>query len=85
MKIKLELFIVGAGFSYSLIILRSCFPSTSLDGGVDNECHGINDENSVVLHVIPPQLAITDIASGMMEQLRTYVNAIQQEKFMSLT
>ncbi|KAK2430432.1 exocyst complex component EXO70B1 [Trifolium repens] len=78
MKIKLELFIVGAGFSYSLIILRSSFPSISVDEGYP----GIQDENLAVLRVISPQLdCTTDIASSMMDQFRTCVTAIQKEMF----
>ncbi|KAK2430436.1 exocyst complex component EXO70B1 [Trifolium repens] len=79
MKIKLQLFIVGAGFSYSLVILRSSFPS--IDAGRDNEYPEIQDENSVVVHVISPHLGSTDIASSMVEQLRTCVYAIQKENF----
>ncbi|CAJ2652690.1 unnamed protein product [Trifolium pratense] len=81
MKIKLALFIVGAGFSYSVIILRSSFRSISIDEGQINEYPRIQDENSVVLCVISPQLDSTDIASSMMEQFRTCVNAIQKEMF----
>lgn len=79
MKIKLQLFIVGAGFSYSLIIIRSYFPSTPIDVGPENECPEIQDENSVVLHVISLDLASNDIASSMMEQLRTSMKALQLE------
>ncbi|XP_012568456.1 exocyst complex component EXO70B1-like [Cicer arietinum] len=74
MKIKWQLFIVGAGFSYSLIILRSSFPS------IDTEPDNIQDEISVVIDVLSSQLASTDkITSSMIEQLRTCVNAIQHD------
>ncbi|CAL5189720.1 unnamed protein product [Lathyrus oleraceus] len=79
MKIKLQLFIVGAGFSYSLIVIHSSFPSVSIDVAPGNEHPGLQDENSVVVDIVSQQLVCTDIASSMMEQLRTCVNAIQQE------
>jgi len=50
MKIKLQLFILGAGFSYCLIILRSSF--SSLDAGENNQYSSeLQDGNSVILYV----------------------------------
>ncbi|XP_058747955.1 exocyst complex component EXO70B1-like isoform X2 [Vicia villosa] len=68
-----------AGFSYSLIIIRSSFPSVSVDVASGNEHPGLQDEHSVVVDIFSQQLVCTDIASSMMEQLRTCVKAIQQE------
>ncbi|PNX82562.1 exocyst complex component [Trifolium pratense] len=78
MKIKLLLFILGAGFSYLLIILRSSFPS--LDVARDNEFPGIEDENFVVIegHLHSPQLASNNIGS-MVENLSTCLKALQLE------
>jgi hypothetical protein len=74
MKIKLLLFILGAGFSYVLIILRSSFPF--LDVARDNEFPRIENENSVVVevHSHSPQLA-----SNMVEQLSASLKALQLE------
>jgi hypothetical protein len=74
MKIKLQLFILGAGFSYLLIILRSSFPF--LDVARDNEFPRIENENSVVVevHSHSPQLA-----SNMVEQLSACLKALQLE------
>ncbi|WJX63684.1 hypothetical protein P8452_48541 [Trifolium repens] len=103
MKIKLQLFILGAGFSYSLIILRSSF--SSIDAArVDNQYSQLQDGNRVVLYIDSLQLANThiDIASfsnsnnnsnridspklmtandisSVMEQLGTFVKALQHE------
>jgi hypothetical protein len=103
MKIKLQLFIFGAGFSYSLIILRSSF--SSIDAArVDNQYSQLQDGNRVVLYIDSLQLANThiDIASfsnsnnnsnridspklmtandisSVMEQLGTFVKALQHE------
>jgi len=79
MKIKLLLFILGAGFSYLLIILRSSIHS--MDVGRDSESAGIQDANSVVIevHSHSPQLPSIDIGSGMVEQLSNYVKVLQQE------
>ncbi|XP_004490692.1 uncharacterized protein [Cicer arietinum] len=88
MKIKLQLFIVGAGFSYSLIILRSSFSSLDAIARADNE-----DGNSVTINMNSLQLDSADIASNridspqlvgsdfnsMMDQLETYVKALEQE------
>ncbi|KAJ1437545.1 Exocyst complex component Exo70 [Sesbania bispinosa] len=77
MKIKLQLVIVGVGFSYSLIILRSSFSST--DAASQNEYVSLQDEHFVAIEVDSPQLPIsTDIAS-MMQQLTTCLKALQQE------
>jgi len=79
MKIKFLLFILGAGFSYLLIILRSSIHS--MDVGRDNQSAGIQDENFVVIEVHShlPQLPSIDIGSGMVEQLSNYVKLLQQE------
>ncbi|XP_045831750.1 uncharacterized protein LOC123923134 isoform X2 [Trifolium pratense] len=60
MKIKLQLFFLGAGFSYSLIILRSFF--SSIDARGHNQYSQFQDGNPVVLHIDSLQLANTDIA-----------------------
>ncbi|MCI12089.1 leucine zipper protein, partial [Trifolium medium] len=62
MKIKLQLFIIGAGFSYSLIILRSFL--SSIDARGDNQYSQLQDENSVILYMNSLQLANIDIASA---------------------
>jgi hypothetical protein len=70
MKIKLQLFIVGAGFSYLIIILRSSF--SSIDVVIDNEDPtSLQDENLVIIEVNSdsPLLTSTDIGSSMVEQL----------------
>ncbi|XP_045832133.1 uncharacterized protein LOC123923489 [Trifolium pratense] len=94
MKIKLQLFILGAGFSYSLIILRSFF--SSIDARGDDQYSQLQDENSVVLYMNSLQLANIDIASdsnridssqlmiandisSVMEQLMAFVKALQHE------
>jgi len=76
MKIKLQLFVVGVGFSYLIIILRSSFSS------IDNEHPtSLEDETriNIEVHSHSPQLASTDICSIMVEQLSNYVKALQQE------
>jgi hypothetical protein len=95
MKIKLQLFILGAGFSYSLIILRSFL--SSIDATVDVQYTQLQDGNSVVLCMDSLQPTNTDIASvsssnsivspqlvitdisSVMEKLGTFVKALQQE------
>jgi hypothetical protein len=93
MKIKLQLFIVGAGFSYSLIIIRSSF--SSIDNGSNNQYLDVQDGNSVVLHMDSlqidntvsnnsivndsTQLAISTGFDSMMGQLGTCVKALQDE------
>jgi hypothetical protein len=93
MKIKLQLFIVGAGFSYSLIIIRSSF--SSIDNGSNNQYLDAQDGNSVVLHMDSlqidntvsnnsivndsTQLAISTGFDSMMGQLGTCVKALQDE------
>ncbi|KAK2430431.1 exocyst complex component EXO70B1 [Trifolium repens] len=70
MKIKLQLFIVGAGFSYLIIILRSSF--SSIDVVIDNEDPtSLQDENLVIIEVNSdsPLLTSADIGSSMVEQL----------------
>ncbi|AES98857.1 transmembrane protein, putative [Medicago truncatula] len=50
MKIKLQLFILGAGFSYFLIIL--CFSFSSLNAGENSQYSSeLQDGNSVILYV----------------------------------
>jgi len=81
MKIRLQLFILGAGFSYLIIILRSCF--TSIDAAaLDNDHSSLQDENLVVIeiHSHSPQLPSTDIGgSSMVEQLSNCVKLFRQE------
>nr|XP_004490669.1 uncharacterized protein LOC101500706 isoform X2 [Cicer arietinum] len=95
MKIKLQLFIVGAGFSYSLIILRSSFSSIDAIARADNEYSELQNGSSVVINMNSLQLDSTDIASNsnginspqlvgsdfnsMMDQLQTCVKALEQE------
>ncbi|AET00573.1 exocyst subunit exo70 family protein [Medicago truncatula] len=73
MKIKFQLFIIGAGLIYSLIIFRSSFSSVEEIGFCE-----FQDENSVIIEVDSPQLANTDIASTM-EQLKNYLNMLHQK------
>jgi len=73
MKIKFQLFIIGAGLSYSLIIFRSSFSSVEEIG-----LAGFQDKNSIIIDVDSPQLANTDIASTI-EQLKNYLNMLQQK------
>ncbi|PNX85186.1 exocyst complex component, partial [Trifolium pratense] len=80
MKIKLQLFIVGAGFGYLIIILRSSF--SSIDVVIYNEdLTSPQDENLVIIEVNSDslQLTSTDIGSSMVEQLSNYVKALRQE------
>ncbi|KAJ1437538.1 Exocyst complex component Exo70 [Sesbania bispinosa] len=78
MKIKLELAIVGAGFSYSLVILRSSF--SSIDAAPQNEYAGVQDQHSVVIEVDSPQVATSSIdITSMMQQLTICVEALHQE------
>lgn len=73
MKIKLQLFIIGAGLSYSVIIFHSSFSSVEEIGFFE-----FQDENSVIIDVDSQQLANTDIASTI-EQLKNYLNMLQQK------
>ncbi|KAJ1437535.1 Exocyst complex component Exo70 [Sesbania bispinosa] len=57
MKIKLPLAILGAGFSYFLIILRSYF--SSINSTAENEYLGLQDQR-LVIQVDSQQLANTD-------------------------
>ncbi|XP_045828936.1 exocyst complex component EXO70B1-like [Trifolium pratense] len=80
MKIKLQLFIVGAAFGYLIIILRSSF--SSIDVVIYNEdLTSPQDENLVIIEVNSDslQLTSTDIGSSMVEQLSNYVKALRQE------
>ncbi|RHN56673.1 putative exocyst complex component Exo70, cullin repeat-like-containing domain-containing protein [Medicago truncatula] len=79
MKIKLQLVIVGAGFSYSLIIIRSSLSSTN--SVPENEYFGVGlrGENSVVIEMDSLLRPSNDIYSGMMQQLTTCINALQQD------
>ncbi|CAK8537889.1 unnamed protein product [Lathyrus sativus] len=67
MKISLQLLILGAGFSYSLIILRSSF--SSIDDAIENEYFYLQDENSVVLK----------LDSLLLQQLKTCMTEIEEE------
>ncbi|CAJ2652766.1 unnamed protein product [Trifolium pratense] len=74
MKVRLQLFILGAGLSYSLIILRSFVSSTQ-----DIVYSELEHESSVIIEVNSlQQLASTDIPSTI-EQLRSYLNTLQQK------
>jgi len=108
MKLKLQLFILGAGFSYCLIILRSSF--SSLDTGENGQYSSeLQDGNSVILYVDSlqspsvdnnislqtpsvnnnissatssidsTQLVISTNIGSMMDQLGTYVKALEHE------
>ncbi|KAJ1437533.1 Exocyst complex component Exo70 [Sesbania bispinosa] len=74
MKIKLELVIVGAGFSYSLIILRSSF--SSINPTVKTSNLGLQDQH-IVIQVDSQQLANTDteVCHGAAIQLLNYADA----------
>ncbi|CAI8615948.1 unnamed protein product [Vicia faba] len=67
MKISLQLLILGAGFSYSLIILHSSLSST--DDGIKNEYFDPQGENSLVL----------EMDSLLLEQLKTCMKGIEEE------
>ncbi|KAL5097320.1 hypothetical protein RYX36_001647 [Vicia faba] len=67
MKISLQLLILGAGFSYSLIILRSSLSST--DDGIENEYFDPQGENSLIL----------EMDSLLLEQLKTCMKEIEEE------
>ncbi|XP_057442235.1 uncharacterized protein LOC130733957 [Lotus japonicus] len=76
MKTKLVLVIVGAGFSYSLIVLRSSF--SSIDGlpKIDH-IPAPQEEPSIDILVDSQHLARTDIAS-VTQQLSTHLKDLQQ-------
>ncbi|KAL5055617.1 hypothetical protein RYX36_036299 [Vicia faba] len=67
MKISLQLLILGAGFIYSIIILRSSLSST--DDGIENEYYDPQGENSLVL----------EMDSLLLEQLKTCMKGIEEE------
>jgi len=79
MKIKLQLVIVGAGFSYSLIIIRSSF--SFINTVAENEYFGVglSRQNSVVIEMDSLPRPNNDIYSGMMQQLKICTNALQRE------
>jgi len=69
-KIKLQLFIVGAGFSYLITMLRSSL--SSINVVIDNEHpNSLRDENMVVIEVYSHLLQL--------EQLNNCVKALQQK------
>ncbi|CAJ2652691.1 unnamed protein product [Trifolium pratense] len=74
MKIKLELCILGVGFSYLIIFIRSVFSSINVV---------IYNQDPISLQVVvnsdSQQLASTDIRSSMAEQLSNCVNVLRQE------
>jgi hypothetical protein len=76
MKIKLPLVFVGAGFSYSLIIIRSSF--SSMNNVVENNYFGLQGENSVVIEM-DSLLRPISAFSVMMQKFTTCTTAIQQE------
>nr|ACJ85777.1 unknown [Medicago truncatula]AFK35901.1 unknown [Medicago truncatula] len=63
MKIKLKLFILGAVFSYFLIILRSSL--SSIDARENKQYSEFQDGNSVVLDMDSLQLASTNTSSAI--------------------
>ncbi|KAJ1386259.1 WRKY domain [Sesbania bispinosa] len=72
MKIKLPLAILGAGFSYSLIILRSYF--SSLNSTVEIEHLGLQDQRLVIQVDSSQQLANTD--TGKLKQ--QFMNCVEE-------
>ncbi|XP_058721400.1 uncharacterized protein LOC131593155 [Vicia villosa] len=93
MKIKWQLFVVGAAFSYGLIITRTSF--SSIDDGENNQYPDLHDifvvtpglqlTSSNIANasnnngINSPQLVIITDISSMMEQLRKFVTALQHE------
>ncbi|CAJ2652699.1 unnamed protein product [Trifolium pratense] len=78
MKIKLELCILGVGFSYLIIILRSVF--SSINVVIYNEDPTIvQDENLVVIEVNSHSPQLASIRSCVLEQLSNCVTALRQE------
>jgi hypothetical protein len=78
MKIKLLLVFVGAGFSYSLIIIRSSISSINDVG--ENEYFELRGENSVVTEMDSLLRPSNDLSIMMQKQkLMTCTTAIQQE------
>ncbi|KAJ1437541.1 Cullin repeat-like-containing domain superfamily [Sesbania bispinosa] len=89
MKIKFELVIVGAGFSYSLIILRSSF--SAIDAAPENEYVGLQDivievENSKVIGMLLNE--VKDYLDGTSELVVTdhnfVIDALPSERFNDL-
>ncbi|KAI5435030.1 exocyst complex component EXO70B1 [Lathyrus oleraceus] len=66
-KISLQLLILGAGFSYSLITLRSSV--SSIEDGIENVYFDLQGENSVVL----------EMDSLLLQQLKTCMKEIEEE------
>jgi len=94
MKIKLKLFILGAVFSYFLIILRSSF--SSIDARENKQYSEFQDGNSVVLDMDSlqpastntlsainsmdsPQLVISTDIGSMIEKLETCVEELKHQ------
>jgi len=77
MKIKFQLFIIGAGLNYSLIILHSSFSSVQETGFSE-----FQDESSVIIEVDSQELDNIGIGSTM-EQLKNYLNMLQK-KYLTL-
>ncbi|CAK8537872.1 unnamed protein product [Lathyrus sativus] len=66
-KISMQLLILGVGFSYSLIILRSSI--SSIEDGIENEYFDLQGENFVVL----------EMDSLLLQQLKTCMKEIEEE------
>ncbi|KAJ1386258.1 WRKY domain [Sesbania bispinosa] len=72
MKIKLELVIVGAGFSYSLIILRSSF--SSINSTVENEQLGLQDQRIVMNCVEELRKNNSNLTNMLLQRVKKYLN-----------
>ncbi|KAK2430434.1 exocyst complex component EXO70B1 [Trifolium repens] len=70
MKIKLELCILGVGFSYLIIILRSVFSSINVVL-YNEDLPSVQDENLVAIEVDSHSPQLASIRSFMVEQLNT--------------
>ncbi|AES98843.1 transmembrane protein, putative [Medicago truncatula] len=83
MKVKLQLFILGAGFSYFVIILRSSF--SFVDVVIDNEqptsFQDENLESSNVIDIVLMQLKeyLSDDSELTMSDLNLLINALPLE------
>ncbi|XP_058738385.1 uncharacterized protein LOC131610449 [Vicia villosa] len=84
MKIKLLLFFVGTCFSYSLIILRTCF--SSMDASLDNELpNSLQDENNhVVVEVHSDSAQQTQVMNQDISDLQKKEKGIQEQNNMLL-
>ncbi|XP_057442197.1 exocyst complex component EXO70B1-like [Lotus japonicus] len=80
MKIKLQLVIVGACFSYCLIILRSSFSSMGVAASAENVLPGlVQDEQVIVIQVDSSQHQVnTDNCSITQRRLMNCMKELQQ-------